>query len=126
MIGLIKDGFNKVFGIIDKTVVDKDKKLELETAVKEVQINSEIEMQKLINGRTNTLLEKCISVVFPLIAFAFFLHLVTNVSVFWICFNNNTPMMFLPIDERLYSIIMVYLTGFFGSNAVGKWRNGGK
>ena len=82
MIGFIKEGFDKVFGIIDKTVVDKDKKAELEAAVKEVQLNSEIEMQKIINGRTNTLLEKCISVVFPLIAFAFFLHLITNVLCF--------------------------------------------
>ena len=126
MIGFIKEGFDKVFGIIDKTVVDKDKKAELEAAVKEVQLNSEIEMQKIINGRTNTLLEKCISVVFPLIAFAFFLHLITNVLVFWICFNTGKPMVFLPIDERLFGIIMVYLTGFFGSNAVGKWKNGGK
>ena len=124
MIGLIRDGFNKVFGIIDKTVVDKDKKQELEAAVKEVQLNSEIEMQKIINGRTNTLLEKCISIVFPLIAFAFFLHLVTNVLVFWICFNAGKNMVFLPIDERLHGIIMVYLTGFFGSNAVGKWKGG--
>lgn len=126
MLGLIKDGFNKVFGIADKVIIDKDKKNELDTALKELEMTTNLEFQKILNDRANTPLGKCISMVFPMVAFAFVLTLVSNVFMhLWKFFHGETNEL-IPIASEMYQVMMIYLAGYFGSSTVAKWKNGGK
>lgn len=125
----ISDGFKKVGDIVDKTVEDKDKRNELNVELAKLQAETEVKIQTIINGRMGTMLEKCISIVFPMIAFIFGLSILSNLLMFWINFWTKSDNPFLYIDDRLFQIIMVYIGGFFGSSAVGKYANrntGGK
>lgn len=126
----ITDGFKKVGDIVDKTVEDKDKKNELQVEIAKLQAETEVKIQTLINGRMGTMLEKCISLVFPMIGALFSLYLLSNLVMYWIIFWTGEDHAYLYVDEKMYQIIGIYLAGFFGSSAVGKFanktNNGGK
>lgn len=122
----ITDGFKKIGDIVDKTVEDKDKKNELKVELAKLEAETEVKMQTLINGRMGTMLEKCISLVFPMIGAIFSLYLLSNLIMYWIMFFTGEVHTYIYVDEKMYQIIGIYLAGFFGSSAVGKFTNRNK
>lgn len=119
----INSGFKKVGEIIDKSIEDKDKKNELNAELIKLEIETELKMHTLINGRMGTMLEKCISLVFPMIGILFSLYLLSNLVMYWIIFFTGKQHTYLYVDEKMYQIIGIYLAGFFSSSAVGKFVN---
>lgn len=119
----INSGFKKVGEIIDKSIEDKDKKNELNAELIKLEAETELKMHTLINGRMGTMLEKCISLVFPMIGILFSLYLLSNLVMYWIIFFTGKQHTYLYVDEKMYQIIGIYLAGFFSSSAVGKFVN---
>ena len=119
----INNGFKKIGDIVDKSIEDKDKKNELNAELIKLETETEVKMHTLINGRMGTMLERCISLVFPMIGALFSLYLFSNLVMYWVIFFTGRQNTYLHVDEKMYQIIGIYLAGFFGSSAVGKFAN---
>lgn len=119
----INNGFKKIGDIVDKSIEDKDKKNELNAELIKLETETEVKIHTLINGRMGTMLERCISLVFPMIGALFSLYLLSNLVMYWIIFFTGKQHTYLYVDEKMYQIIGIYLAGFFGSSAVGKFVN---
>lgn len=120
---VITDGFKKVGDIVDKSIEDKDKKNEIHMELAKLEAETEVRIQTLVNGRMGTMLEKCISLVFPMIGALFSLYLLSNLVIYWVIVFTGNDYSYLYVDEKMYQIISIYLAGFFGSSAVGKFAN---
>ncbi|MGL5570794.1 hypothetical protein [Cetobacterium sp.] len=101
--------------IINKFIPDKNTQNQMEIELKKLEVED-------FNNKRGTSLEKAISMVFPLIAFIFCGFLISNLLGMWIGFIFKTESPIFPIDDRMYQIIMVYLTGFFGNRSIKSWR----
>lgn len=114
----IGQGFKKVGDIVEKTVEDKDKKNELSIELSKLETETNLKIQELVNGRMGTTLEKCISFVFPMVGFMFSLYLFSNLIAYWVGLISGKAIPMLEIDERLYSVMLSYIVGFFGNKSV--------
>lgn len=83
-------------------------------------------MQKLMNEKATTPLGKCISITFPIIAFVFSLTLFANIFIHIFKFWKGETTELIPVSKEMYQVIMIYLTGYFSSSTVGKWKGGAK
>lgn len=117
-------GLDKVFDVVDKVVTDKDEKNKLLFELQKIEIESNVKLNELINARMGTLLEKCISLVFPIIGFVFAAYLISNLVMHIILFWRGETTELLVIDKELFQVIMIYLTGFFGKGAIKTWKGG--
>ena len=101
--------------IINKFIPDKENANQIALEFKK------LEVQDYANKKGSSL-EKAVSMVFPLIAFIFCAFLISNLLGMWIGFIFKTESPIFPIDDRMYQIIMVYLTGFFGNRSIKSWK----
>lgn len=101
--------------IINKFIPDKENVNQIELEFKKLEVED-------FSNKRGTSLEKAVSMVFPTIAFIFCAFLISNLIGMWIGFIFKTESPIFPIDDRMYQIIMVYLTGFFGNRSIKSWR----
>lgn len=101
--------------IINKFIPDKENVNKIELEFKKLEVED-------FSNKRGTSLEKAVSMVFPTIAFIFCAFLISNLIGMWIGFIFKTESPIFPIDDRMYQIIMVYLTGFFGNRSIKSWR----
>lgn len=111
-------GINKVVDIVDKVVVDKDKKEEIMAELDKMNMEADIKLQELLNARMGTKLEKCISTLFPAVGFVFVLYLLSNLIMYWICFFRGTEPKYIEVAKELFQVMMIYLSGFFAKRTI--------
>lgn len=101
---------SKLLDLGNKYIPDKDKRLEYEKSLAELEIQS-YEAKK-------TLLERVIPVTFPLLVWILCLGLFSNVIAPWISliFTCETPI--YNVDPLHAEIIKFFLIGFFGKRTV--------
>lgn len=111
-------GLNKVVDVVDKMVVDKDAKNQIMAEIEKMGIEAELQLQEIVNKRMGTMLEKCMSVVFPMMGFVFSTYLLSNLVAYWRCFDKTNGYLPLVVDDKFYSVILSYIVGFFGNRSV--------
>lgn len=117
---LIKKIFNfdKIIDIAEKSITDKDEKNKLISELNKIELESDIKIQELVNGRLGSFLEKCVSIVFPLVGFIFSFTLLTNIILHIILFYKGQTTSLIEIDKELYTVMLSYIVGFFGNRSV--------
>lgn len=93
---------------------------------KESQAQFEIEMRKLevedFKNKKGSSVEKAVSCLFPLVGVIFCLYLLSNLIGMWRGFFNGGEAYLFPMDEDLYRVMFIYITGFFGKRTVEGWK----
>ena len=101
--------------IINKFIPDKENANQIALELKKLEVQD-------YSNKRGSALEKAVSMVFPTIAFIFCAFLISNLLGMWIGFIFKTESPIFPIDDKMYQIIMVYLTGFFGNRSIKSWK----